>query len=174
MTIINLLLMIQVALSTIPFSNQARTFINVHNYYRASVNPPAIYMPAMQWSANLSNSSNTWATRCVWQHSGTPNVGENLYATTQRVHPLLFKPSDSVNSWGEERIYYSYATNSCIPGKVCGHYTQVVWDNSVNTGCAFQDCPQIQGLPWENGGTIVVCQYSPRGNWVGERPYEAA
>lgn len=160
-------------LATIPSSTQAQTFVNTHNYYRATVNPPARNMPAVQWAGSLANSSNNWANNCRWAHSGTSNVGENLYATTVRTTSANFNPSTSVNSWGGEKVYYSYSTNSCMSGRVCGHYTQIIWDDSVYVGCAFKDCPLIQGLSWPNGGTIVVCQYAPPGNWWGERPYIA-
>ena len=155
----------------IPNTMQIQTFVNSHNFYRASVNPPAAFMPTISWQTNLANSANTWATKCIWGHSGTANVGENLYATTIRTTTDNFNPNDAVNSWGSEKVNYNYSTNSCSAGKVCGHYTQIIWKNSTNVGCAFQDCPVIQGLSWPNGGTIVVCQYSPPGNWYGQKPY---
>lgn len=157
---------------TIPNSNQIENFVQVHNFFRASVNPPATLMQAMSWKTSLATTANTWAMKCIWQHSGTPNVGENLYASTVRT-PISgdFNPTVSVNSWGSEKIYYDYATNTCVVGQVCGHYTQVVWNTSLFVGCAFQDCNTITGLNWPNGGTIVVCQYSPPGNWVGKKPY---
>ena len=157
---------------TIPNWNEIQTFVNVHNFYRASVNPPATLMQAISWRDSLATTSNTWAMKCIWAHSGTPGVGENLYASSIRT-PVSddFNPSTSVNSWGYEKIYYRYATNTCDLGKVCGHYTQVVWNTSLYVGCAFQDCASIVGLPWVNGGTLVVCQYSPPGNYVGKRPY---
>ena len=46
----------------------------------------------------------------------------------------------------------------------CGHYTQVVWANTLSVGCGVAVCPT---------GTIVVCNYAPPGNYVGEKPYIA-
>ncbi|KAK6240534.1 hypothetical protein SCA6_005923 [Theobroma cacao] len=46
---------------------------------------------------------------------------------------------------------------------VCGHYTQVVWRNSVRLGCAKVRC--------SNGGTFIGCNYDPPGNFGGEKPY---
>jgi pathogenesis-related protein 1 len=171
--LIFLMIMASLASATIPSNAQIQTFVNTHNYYRATVNPPAANMPAIAWLSSLATSSNNWASLCRWGHSGTPNVGENIYATTVRTTPANFNPNNAVNSWGSEKVYYTYSTNTCAPGKVCGHYTQIIWADSVNVGCAFQDCPTIQGLSWPNGGTIVVCQYSPPGNWWGERPYDS-
>ena len=174
MIVIFLIFLISMLSATFPSSTQIETFLSTHNYYRSTVNPPAKFMPEMTWLPLLGIVSNNWATRCKWAHSGTVGVGENLYATTVRTSPINFNPSSPVNSWGNEKIYYNYTTNICTVGKVCGHYTQVVWDDSVQLGCAYQDCPMIQGIPWANGGTIVVCQYYPAGNWWGERPYVAA
>jgi len=51
-----------------------------------------------------------------------------------------------------------------------GHYSQIVWKNTVSVGCAVQDCSG-QGLA--NTGSDVspffaVCNYSPPGNFGGE------
>ncbi|PKI53176.1 hypothetical protein CRG98_026437 [Punica granatum] len=48
-------------------------------------------------------------------------------------------------------------------GKVCGHYTQVVWRNSVRLGCAKIRCI--------TGGTFIGCNYDPPGNFIGQQPY---
>ena len=185
MVLLFILFIINLATATLPNSQQIQTFVNTHNYYRSVVDPPTSYMPPVSWSTSLANSANNWAVlaqrlraslqrrevQCNFQHSGTPNVGENLYVTSSRtLNPANFNPTPVVNSWGGERWYYNYGSNSCTPGQVCGHYTQIVWLNSVNIGCAFQDCPVLGNAPFSSG-TIAVCQYSPRGNIVGLRPY---
>ena len=53
-------------------------------------------------------------------------------------------------------------SNKCKPGKMCGHYTQIVWKNTKKVGCAMIEC---------NGTSTWVCQYDPPGNWVGQKPY---
>lgn len=166
------LFLITLASATIPNPSQSQIFTDGHNNYRRSVNPPAKYMPDMTWNPSLSSSSNGWASRCIFQHSRTANVGENLYATSMRTpNATNFNPLNSVNSWGNEENYYNYYTNTCLAGYACGHYTQMIWDSSVYLGCAFQDCPIIWNIPWPNGGTIVVCQYYTPGNYIGQRPY---
>ena len=50
-----------------------------------------------------------------------------------------------------------------------GHFTQVVWKSSTLLGCTAKVCDQIQGLPgWTEGGTLVICRYSPAGNVEGQ------
>lgn len=151
---------------------QSQMFINAHNSYRANTNPRATNMLPINWSSNLASGASNWASKCNFTHSQTPGVGENLYATSRRTPSAnSYDPSEAVNSWGAEQKNYNYGNNTCAKGEVCGHYTQVVWGNTDQVGCAYQDCPKIDGISWPNGGTITVCQYNPPGNWVGQKPY---
>nr|CAD1834629.1 unnamed protein product [Ananas comosus var. bracteatus] len=77
-----------------------------------------------------------------------------------------WKATDVVLNWAEEHAFYNPANNSCLPGQVCGHFTQIVWNNTERVGCARVECA--------GGGVIITCNYDPPGNWVGERPYELA
>ena len=44
----------------------------------------------------------------------------------------------------------------------CGHYTQVVWRNTREVGCAVA----------RNGSDdFLVCRYWPSGNWMGQVPF---
>lgn len=152
--------------------SQKRTFVDTHNQYRNNTKPPASYMSTMDWSDNLAQGAQNWASKCNFSHSQTPGIGENIYATSRRTpNYQSFDPNEAVRSWGNEGIFYNYDKNSCEPGRVCGHYTQVVWDDTNKVGCGIQDCPSIQGINWPNGGTVVVCQYSPPGNYIGQKPY---
>jgi hypothetical protein len=51
-----------------------------------------------------------------------------------------------------------------------GHYTQVVWRESVWIGCGRKDdLPfEVEGMTYT--GTLTVCEYGPGGNDGGE-PY---
>ena len=40
-------------------------------------------------------------------------------------------PAAQVRTWVSERNDYDYVSKTCAAGKVCGHYTQVVWHNSI-------------------------------------------
>jgi len=65
----------------------------------------------------------------VFQHNPTRanqapsfrSVGENLAISSGRgdAYEFLF------NLWNDERQDYTYNSNRCDPGRVCGHYTQV-------------------------------------------------
>ncbi|KAK2987450.1 hypothetical protein RJ640_018587 [Escallonia rubra] len=74
-----------------------------------------------------------------------------------------FTGKAAVDLWVGEKQYYDYNSNSCASGKVCGHYTQVVWRKSARVGCARVRC--------NNGWWFITCNYDPPGNYVGQRPY---
>ena len=71
--------------------------------------------------------------------------------------------ASAVDNWGNEVNNYNLATNTCTPGKVCGHFTQVVWKNTARLGCGKATAA--------DGWTYVVCNYDPPGNFVGQSPF---
>ncbi len=69
-----------------------------------------------------------------------------------------------MSSWMKEKANHNYATGTCATGKVCGHYTQVMWAKSTKLGCGLNKCP---GLKWSS---TIVCNYAPGGN-SGGKPF---
>lgn len=136
-----------------------------HNAVRAGVMPAAAMpLPEVTWSAEIAAVAQAYADKCVWEHSSN-DYGENLYATSGGG-----TPKDVVGSWASEVADYDYASNSCAANKACGHYTQVVWANTLRIGCGMAKCPD--NAPWGNGPwEMWVCNYDPPGNWGGEKPY---
>lgn len=130
-----------------------------HNKWRQQVN-----VPALSWSSSAASIAQAWANNlqsrgCVMEHNpNRGNYGENIYWS----FGFSPTPANVVDSWGEEIKDYDYATNTCQAGKVCGHYTQVVWRDTQEVGCGKASC---------NDEQVWVCNYSPPGNWVGQKPY---
>ncbi len=143
-----------------------------HNQWRAEVGvAPLTYSPSLETSAQAWADQLRQTRACRMQHSKTEGrYGENLYWSSAlrwsdgRREAAQVSPAQVVNSWGSEKRDYSYAQNSCQPGKVCGHYTQLVWHSTTEVGCARALCADSQDQVW-------VCQYQPAGNWVGRKPY---
>ncbi|XP_038683457.1 pathogenesis-related protein 1-like isoform X1 [Tripterygium wilfordii] len=131
-------------------------YVNAHNAARAQVGVGPI-----RWdddvAAYAQNYSNRHRGDCRLEHSGG-QYGENLAGSSGDLTGTA-----AVNLWVDEKSYYDYDSNSCDAGRVCGHYTQVVWRNSVRLGCAKVRC--------NNGGTFITCNYDPPGNYNNQRPY---
>jgi uncharacterized protein YkwD len=147
-----------------PESGRLAGITRFHNRVRA-----AIPVPLLAWDSSLAASAAAYAAQCMFEHSSTKGVGENLAAYAP---PGGQKADAPVDDWAGEGADYDYASNSCAPGKDCGHYTQLVWKSSQRVGCAVQTCSQNSpfGAKFPNWD-VWVCQYAPPGNVVGQRPY---
>lgn len=164
------------------------TVLAQHNTVRSTVNPAAANMTRLVWDPNLAAVAQSYANQCLFAHnpnasqqyttlsSNTGPVGENIFVTTQARSIAVNGPGTNaaVFSWASEAIDYTYATNSCAPGRACGHYTQVAWANTRRVGCGITQCPAISGLSSTfNNGQLVFCNYYPAGNFIGQLPYIA-
>jgi pathogenesis-related protein 1 len=158
---------------------QIDAFVSAHNQARSGpLNPtPSPALPPVSWDYVLADSAYNYTSKCMagtgglvahnanrtadYQALGGQDsyVGENIYASTGN----SVQPSDAVNSWMSEASAYDYARNNITDA---GHYTQVVWRNSVRIGCAIYDCPST--LKYHN---TILCDYAPGGNITTEKPY---
>jgi hypothetical protein len=151
------------------------SLLSLHNAARASAAPaPSPALPKLGWSDAAARAAQAWADRCDWGHDPSLDalqMGQNIFAVGSTV-PVAATPADAVGSWVGEAADYHYATNTCNPGKVCGHYTAVVWRSTTSVGCGHRTCttgsPFGAGYPYWD---FWVCNYAPPGNWVGQRPY---
>lgn len=173
------------AISLAVFSTSARTdpvdaaaMLAAHNKWRGEV-----AVAELRWSETLRQRAEKWAAElkrrnhCKMKHSGP---AENLFwagplKTADAKdgngnwiwHNSLqaITEADVANDWGSERQWFEYASNTCSAptGKSCGHYTQVVWRDSQEVGCARAVCDDFS--------QVWVCNYEPAGNVQGEKPY---
>jgi uncharacterized protein YkwD len=147
-----------------------REMINAHNQVRISANNPIPNppLPTLQWSATAASTAQAWADKCQTTHNpNRGNLGENIAFAT----PNALTTSGVVQSWASEASNYNHGTNACAPGKVCGHYTQLVWRSTTHVGCASKVCDQNSPFAGFTRWQLWVCNYSPPGNFVGQRPY---
>ncbi|XP_031481783.1 pathogenesis-related protein PRB1-3-like [Nymphaea colorata] len=140
--------------------NSPQDYVAAHNAARAQVGVGPI-----SWDDTVAAYAENYANQrigdCSMIHSGGNGgqYGENIFGGGGSGWTAV----DAVNSWVDEKSNYDYNTNTCASEQMCGHYTQVVWQNSVRLGCARVEC--------NNGGTFITCNYDPAGNVDGERPY---
>ncbi|WOL19723.1 hypothetical protein Cni_G28525 [Canna indica] len=140
---------------------QSIQFLYAHNLVRAA----HLELP-LAWDPTLESYAGWWASQrradCRLEHSfpeGRFDLGENIFWGSGSG----WGPLDAVQDWAGEERDYSYAANTCAPGRVCGHYTQIVWKDTRRVGCARVVC--------DDGDVFMTCNYYPPGNYVGERPY---
>ena len=124
---------------------------------------------ASEWATHLTSSQNCNLIHRPLSGKFKQNFGENLFYASARkwnsgkTQAQQLTPKAIVDAWVSEKANYNHANNRCAPGNVCSHYTQVVWKNSTEVGCAKAFC--------SNNSQVWVCNYSPAGNIVGQRPY---
>ena len=140
---------------SIASSSMARDMLAAHNAVRArSGTAPLV------WSDRLAARSQEWAgtllARKRFAHRPNSAYGENLF----EIRGAGASPKEVVNAWAAESRNYNYKSNKCRG--VCGHYTQIIWGDTKEVGCAV-----ARG----GGREVWVCDYYPPGNWAGQRPY---
>ncbi|KFP05464.1 Serotriflin, partial [Calypte anna] len=140
-------------------ADQQQLIVDKHNALRRAVNPPARNMMKMEWNTAAAENAREWANQCTLRHSTAAmratdkRCGENLYMSTA---PSSW--SRAIDAWYNEEKNFEYGTGANPEGSVIGHYTQVVWYNSYEVGCAIAYCPNKKFKYY------YVCHYCPAGN----------
>jgi len=154
-----------------------QALLNVHNKARADVG----ISDTLTWSDSVAidaqSYADTLAQSGAWEHdpknySGYTNgpYGENLYTSYNSTGhiPTL---AEATESWIDEKNFYHYGvigdTATCDAGKICGHYTQVIWKNTTEVGCAISRYQRGFYKDWY----LIVCKYKTPGNFRGQTPY---
>lgn len=125
----------------------AQIALDTHNRLRAKH-----CVPPLAWSAQLAATAQQWANACDFSHSNN-GLGENLAMGTSGAFP----PGAQIQSWYDEIAKYTFAAGRFTSGT--GHFTQVVWRATTEVGCGVATC---------GGEDLLVCNYSPPGNFQGE------
>ncbi|KFV82319.1 Cysteine-rich secretory protein 2, partial [Struthio camelus australis] len=140
-------------------ADQQKLIVEKHNALRRGVNPPASNMLKMEWSPEVAKNAEIWANKCTLSHSPATmrkiNVtcGENLFMS-----PDAFSWPSAIQYWYDEVKDFKYGTGATRRGAVVGHYTQLIWYNSYQIGCAVAYCPNSRY------NYFYVCHYCPPGN----------
>jgi pathogenesis-related protein 1 len=144
-------------------SQEIKEGLKLMNQLRAEVK-----ISPLRWSEKLARNAQAWAEKLAnsgqFKHSETHGkYGENIFVAWGK-RPVTLK--DAVLTWGAEKVDYLggaiRSKNYCKPGKMCGHYTQIVWKTTTEVGC---------GKAIHKGRTYIVCQFAPPGNYLGRKPY---
>lgn len=140
--------------------------VAAHNKYRTELG-----IEGLKWSDVLAAHAKKWADHLASKGGRTlmhapaserGNEGENLWMGSAGYYSL----TQMVDGWGAEKKYFVYGTfpNVSRTGNWAdvGHYTQVIWKDTKEVGCAKSAA---------GGYEILVCRYSPPGNFMSRKPY---
>uniref|UniRef100_A0A0E0DV99 SCP domain-containing protein n=1 Tax=Oryza meridionalis TaxID=40149 RepID=A0A0E0DV99_9ORYZ len=138
------------------YKYMAHEFLDAHNKVRAQYG-----LQPLKWSNKLARYARRWSAArrfdCVMMHSPESPYGENVFWGTG----WGWRATDAVKSWAGESSVYDWRGQSCNPGQMCGHFTQIVWNDTQLVGCGRSECVA--------GGVFITCSYDPPGNWKGEK-----
>lgn len=146
-------------------SNQfAQALLTEHNRARDEAG-----VPRLRWSVKLAGDAQGWAetlAREGWmRHSSQSEAngaGENLWMGSAG----YYAPEAMIGSFVAEKRNFQLGAFPRVSRtgrwEDVGHYTQIVWRDTREVGCAVA----------RNGSDdFLVCRYWPAGNWMGERPF---
>jgi uncharacterized protein YkwD len=127
-------------------SDLSSTILDIHNRERA-----AVRVPDLVWSDSLAAGAKTWAEHLATtgEFNHDPNGGrENIAGFFKGVSA----PAEGQSMWVDEKVYWNGSTCTAPPGKVCGHYTNMIASDTKEVGCGTASG---SGHPY----SILVCRY---------------
>lgn len=151
---------------TTPLVNQdgfVQAMVDAHNMYRARHGVQPVTYSSQLAAVALANV-NANAAAGTFDHTNTMKPGSDPYGENLGEQYGANNPATLVYLWYNEIQKYDY--NNATYSEATGHFTQLVWDDSVTIGCAY-----IQ----ESTGNmyyLLACEYQTPGNIVGSTPAE--
>jgi pathogenesis-related protein 1 len=126
---------------------------------------------ALSWSISLSAYAQKWADYLAQKNNGNirhrdvcgengQSYGENIFWGSSAI---AYPPLQASISWYQEKELYSYRAINNSNWIKTGHYTQMMWKDTREMGVGISICA--------NGAIIVVANYYPAGNVIGQYPY---
>lgn len=156
-------------------TQQAYDLLEAHNTARQDVVPAAASMLLLRWDSRLAAAAQRSIESCPSQHimsaadrrnvAGFSQVGQN-FAVVSHDDPVV----RAIAEWEADGRSFFYqrscssTTEVCGSCSTCGPYTQMIWANTHNVGCARQLCRN--NVVW-----FVTCLYGETGNVPGQAPY---
>jgi uncharacterized protein YkwD len=152
------------AQSEAPTNGFARALLAEHNSERDRAG-----VPRLAWSGKLAHEAYQWAEVLAREGSMrhaprdvSGGAGENLWMGAAG----YYGPDSMIGAFVDEKRVFVHGTFPKVSKtgrwQDVGHYTQVVWRDTKEVGCAV-----ARG----DRDDFLVCRYWPAGNWMGQAPF---
>jgi uncharacterized protein YkwD len=138
--------------------------LEFHNKVRNDVG-----VSPLSWSSEISKYSQEWAdylaeNGCHLKHRSptdikTKRYGENIGWSSSSNYTLL----DASKAWQSEISSFKNEILTDENWYKAGHYSQMVWRNTTQIGMGIAKCT--------DSSIIVVANYNPPGNYMGQKAY---
>ncbi|KAJ3070796.1 hypothetical protein HDU99_002598 [Rhizoclosmatium hyalinum] len=151
--------------------NAINSLLQAHNNFRSGRG-----LPALKWNSQIANQAAGWVGNSMKYenmmaqpnpHGQTQGVGQNIAWNFQSIP---FPSSDSqlpysglVKLWNDETVPMQPGTYN--------HVSQVLWGSTTDVGCSVGvgPNPKTASNAAYNYNVILVCDYFPPGNVVGQQ-----
>jgi uncharacterized protein YkwD len=151
--------------SSLPEETIAERLLAAHNFERLRLG-----VKPLVWSAKLAAHAKKWsqslAVSDMMEHSAAAadgSEGENLWFGTKDD----YTPEEMVGHFIDEKAMFKRGVFPKVTTtdrwEDVGHYTQLIWKDTREVGCAVTSNPRRD---------VLVCRYTPMGNIVGEKVYD--
>jgi len=145
-----------------PTAEEIKKYLDEHNKLRCLHGHPK-----MTWDDTTSKTAEMWAQKrlaeTVTGHSkGRNGVGENIaWQAGPNKQNTVKHIGEMIQAWYDEIVFCASDTcdKSTDSKKPVGHFTQLIWKDSIKLGCGHASGSHKYGEQ-----IYVVCQYSPGGN----------
>ena len=144
---------------------EAKEFLDFHNKVRKDVD-----VGPVKWSNTLAKYAQEWADHLAnngdFEHRPAEGKWAQKYGENIAINASVLKGAEA---WYAE--IKDFTPGTAVPEDFskfkCGHYTQIVWKKTkeIGAGSAIVKQGEFKGL------VLIVCNYDPPGNFVGEKPY---
>jgi pathogenesis-related protein 1 len=148
--------------------------LRIHNQARSKVG-----VGPLEWDCTLAKYAQRWVDQDKWKHSSDADykshlppsyafTGENLAVVAGSRRQIT---KEGIALWLSEQKDWNASTAQCQDGKICTHYTQVVWRKTTKIGCGINRNATVMGPRWRGQTQFLSCNYNPAGNVRGQKPY---
>lgn len=146
-----------------PVDSRLRHIFSAQNVARTELG-----LPPLAWNGTLAGEAKQWADHLAVTKDFNHGVGagsghgENLWKGTKGA----YSPDEMASAWIDEKRYFRAGrfpdVSTTGDWKTVGHYSQIVWRETNEVGCAIAS---------NEDSDILVCRYANPGNVVGQQPY---